>query len=51
MVVTPDRPAADIVEFLGSDGQPQFTEKRLQQSKALSNEPIDWRDRASTQTP
>ena len=35
MVVTPDRPAAEIVEFLENDGQPRFTEKRLQQSKAL----------------
>jgi hypothetical protein len=31
MLTTPDRPAAEIVEFLESDGQPRFTEKRLQQ--------------------
>jgi len=31
MVVTPDRPAAEIVDFLESDGQPRFTEKRLKQ--------------------
>ena len=30
-VVTPDLPAAEIVEFLESDGQPRFSEKRRQQ--------------------
>jgi benzil reductase ((S)-benzoin forming) len=29
--VTPDRPAHEIVTFLESDGQPRFSEKRLQQ--------------------
>lgn len=34
LVVTPDRPAAEIVEFLEIDGHPRFSEKRLQQQRA-----------------
>jgi hypothetical protein len=31
-LVTPDKPAAEIVAWLANDGQPRFSERRLGQS-------------------